>query len=404
MGDATADVGVEPDRAAEDRAVGSGRALRVELGHGPTLALVAVEQPLATPAAQDPGQLPADVEAVADRRVQSGAASRGHPVCGIPDQERVALSESLGQSDPEGDRHRTLDLDRQIGVAGGVADPPLHPLGGERLEADGSVPVHAEHPPVGPAGREEGAALGLVGDEVDAVAVLANEIPNRGAEEDPEALAEFVRALRRDAELLPDAAPQAVGADHVPGAYLAAALARAGKRQQMAALERDQLDPALETSARERTEVLLEQRLELVLCQAGGRSRADERRLLASRKTHLDRLAVIGGGERRACPGLPFDVDRPLPGRSLQPPAAKQFHRRRSRHRGARQRRRGQPPFDDERLDALRGKRHRARKTAGTRADDHDLELLNRSSTSALNLSSDNMSERIYQFIRRNVR
>jgi hypothetical protein len=66
--------------------------------------------------------------------VLAGAASGSHPVRGVADQERVALSKSLGEADPEDDRHRTLDLDRQPGLARRLADPPLHPPGGERLE------------------------------------------------------------------------------------------------------------------------------------------------------------------------------------------------------------------------------------------------------------------------------
>jgi hypothetical protein len=73
---------------------------------------------------------------------------------------------------------------------------------------------------------------------------------------------------------LADRASHAVGADHVPGANLAAAPARTGKREHVAAvgavLESNQLDTAFETDAPERAEVLLEQRLELVLRQAGG--------------------------------------------------------------------------------------------------------------------------------------
>jgi hypothetical protein len=39
-------------------------------------------------------------------------------VCGIADQERIARSESRRQSDPIANRHRALDLDRQLGIAG----------------------------------------------------------------------------------------------------------------------------------------------------------------------------------------------------------------------------------------------------------------------------------------------
>ena len=124
MRDATADVGVQADRVAEDRAIGAGRALRVELGHGPALALVAFEQRLARPSPQDPAQLPADVKAVADRGVEPGGAARGDPVRGVADQERVAHPESLREPDAVAEHTRTLDLDRQVRSAGGVADQP----------------------------------------------------------------------------------------------------------------------------------------------------------------------------------------------------------------------------------------------------------------------------------------
>jgi hypothetical protein len=88
------------------------------------------------------------------------------------------------------------------------------------------------------------------------------------------------------------------------------------------ALELDELDAAVETGARERTEVLLQERLELVLRQACRRGRAHERRLLSRGKAHLDRLSVVGGRERRAGPRPPHDVDRSLPRSLLEPPAA----------------------------------------------------------------------------------
>ena len=196
MRDATADVGVQADRVAEDRAIGAGRALRVELGHGPALALVAFEQRLARPSPQDPAQLPADVEAVADRGVEPGGAARGDPVRGVADQERVAHPESLREPDAVAEHTRTLDLDRQVRSAGGVADPALHLLGGEGVDVvDRTVPAPAERPAVRLADWQEDAVLGLGDDEVDGVASLTDEVPERRAEVDRQALLERLRAL-----------------------------------------------------------------------------------------------------------------------------------------------------------------------------------------------------------------
>jgi hypothetical protein len=123
---------------------------------------------------RDPCELPAYVEAVADRRVQPGPAARRDAMGGVADQEGVALSEPLRERDPEGDRHRTLDLDRQNRVAGPVPDPPRHPLMGERVEV-ADRDLEGEDPPIRFAGGQEGAS---VRHEVDPVAVLADEIPD----------------------------------------------------------------------------------------------------------------------------------------------------------------------------------------------------------------------------------
>ena len=382
------------------------RALRVELGHGPTLALVALEQPLAGPAAQDPGELPADVEAVADRRVESGAASRRHPVGGVADQERVALSESLGEPDPERDRHRTLDLDRQIGVR----RPPrgssaVTCSGVERVERRRlRCPSHARTPS-GPACRREG-SCGPAVEEVDAVAVLANEIPDRGAEEDREAFREF----SVPSVAMPSSSRTRLRTPSAPITYRARTWRRASPGPASVSTWPPSLRararrarPRARADARERAEVLLEQRLELVLCQARGRSRADEQ---PPARASEDPPRPPRRDRRRRASRMPRPATRPrstapsafargpsgeaAPSSPCSPPsrAAASSSTPAGRRRASRRRTSRVSPRSPGRRDRRRRQRPR------TPQPQHH----------PLHLSSDSMSDELYHFIGRYVR
>ena len=89
---------------------------------GAPLGLVAVQQGRAGPAAQDPGELPAEVVGLGDGGVHAHPGARGHALGGVADQEGAALPVALGDLGRERERALGHDPDRQIGQAGGGAD------------------------------------------------------------------------------------------------------------------------------------------------------------------------------------------------------------------------------------------------------------------------------------------
>ena len=114
VGDAAAEVRAQLVGRAADRAARVGRARGVVLGDRPPLRLVGVEQRVAGPAAQHPGELPAEVVAVADRGVHPGRAARREAVRGVADQERAALAEAVGERDAVVGGGEALDLRLEV--------------------------------------------------------------------------------------------------------------------------------------------------------------------------------------------------------------------------------------------------------------------------------------------------
>ena len=82
---------------------------------------------------------------------------RGVTRCAASPMRKASPSRNRSASPiAEGDRHHTLDRDRQIGLAGRVADPGPDLFRGQRVSVFGcAVPAHREHPAVGHAGGHE---------------------------------------------------------------------------------------------------------------------------------------------------------------------------------------------------------------------------------------------------------
>ena len=90
--------------------LGSAERARLCSATGRRSRLVRIEQLGPGPAAQHPGELPAEVEAVVDRGVHPRAAARGHAVRGVAHEERAAAAEALRQLRGEGEAADPQDL------------------------------------------------------------------------------------------------------------------------------------------------------------------------------------------------------------------------------------------------------------------------------------------------------
>ena len=113
------------------------------------------------PAAHDPGELPAEVEAVADRRVQPGRAARRHAVSRVTDQEHAPVPEALGHVDPERHGRDALDVRLEGGIAGRLADPRRSRRSGQardRPRGRNPTPSRTPSDPGGPTARTRGLA------------------------------------------------------------------------------------------------------------------------------------------------------------------------------------------------------------------------------------------------------
>ena len=296
VGDAAAEVRAQLVGGAADRAARVGGACGVVLGDRPALRLVGVEQRVAGPAAQHPGQLPAEVVGVADRGVHPGRAARREAVRGVADQERAALAEAVGERDAVVGGREVLDARLEVRDAGGDPDLAHQVCGRQVVEALVlGVPGPRVEPAVAVADRERGV---VAGQEVDDVAVLADDVPQRRAEADGHAGREVARAAGRDPESTAHGAAHAVGGDQVAGEDRVHAVGVADLDLDLvvAAVGGDHLDAAAQAGRGQRGEVRLEDRLERVLGDARGAGRADDRALGAGRVADLDRRA--GGGFR----------------------------------------------------------------------------------------------------------
>jgi hypothetical protein len=151
--------------------------------------------------------------------VHPGAASRGRPVSRVADQEAASLRVALGQLGGEGEGAQPFDLRPEGAGAGGALDQT-----GQVVLAEAGQPARAygdlagQRPPVaGPAGRQHPRRAGPR-DHVQAVAVLAGQLPQRGRELDALIVGQIVGAGHGDAQLLPDRAVRPVSGDQIRGA------------------------------------------------------------------------------------------------------------------------------------------------------------------------------------------
>ena len=285
-----------------------------------------------------------------DRGVEPGAAARGHPVRGVADQKRVALAEPLREPDPERDR-RSRARSRS-GRPGSPAASRIHRVICSRVAPRRRrrcpTPCRTPSGPACPAGAKLSAPV----EEVDAVAVLADELPDRarGKRREP------FRRRSSPSEAIPSASRtllrSAVGADHVPGADAAAPVG-AGEREHVAAVARG--SSATSSTPRSSRTLATEPR-----CSSSSGSSSSWARHAGAVGLTSSACSRVGRPTSTAWPrsasasvahahALPLDVDRPLPRLLLEAPAAQQLHRGRARDRRARQRRARRPPLDDER-------------------------------------------------------
>ena len=133
MGQPVTEIGVQLPLVA-DRPLGIRRAREVVFDHRPAFRLVRIEQVGAGPAAQHPGEFPPEVEAVVDRGVHPGAATRCHAVRGVADQEGAVGAEPLGELRGEREAPDPLDARFEVVDAGAEADQPRQPRFGEVRE------------------------------------------------------------------------------------------------------------------------------------------------------------------------------------------------------------------------------------------------------------------------------
>lgn len=137
----------------------------------------------------------------------------------VADQEAASLRVALSQLGGEGEGAQPFDLRPEGAGAGGALDET-----GQVVPAKAGQPARAcgdlagQRPPVtGPAGSQYARRVGP-GDQVQGVAVLAGQLPQRGGELDALIVGQVVGAEHGDSELLADGAVRPVGGDQVGGA------------------------------------------------------------------------------------------------------------------------------------------------------------------------------------------
>ena len=165
----------------------------------------------------------------------------------IADEEDVVLSEPRrrdrsGTRPASRARSRSADRVRRTRRGSSASSAPWSSASASSAVLSHSIPNTQR------SGLPAGGSCGLV-EEVDAVAVLADKLPERAPEHDCEAFRNVLVAVGLDPERFPHSAAHAVGADQVPGAD-AAARGGAVECEYVAAVARalqsDELDAALE--------------------------------------------------------------------------------------------------------------------------------------------------------------
>ena len=265
--------------------------------------------------------------------------------------------------------------DVEVGDARARADPVHEALGPVAVGLLGLHP-RAVDPAVAAAGGQEGAGAVRVVDAVDAVAMLAQDRPQRRAEQRRDGVAEPVGPAHGDARGRPDPAVRAVGGHQVAsadGAQLAGReVAERGLDAVAQVLDADHLGVEVHVRAAERPQVLQQHGLEVVLGHARRGRRAQDGGLLARRQADRPGRAPGRRRQRARLPSAPLDVDPARADGVLEAPEPEQLHRAQA-HRGrARQRRELGPALDEHRLDAEPGERDGGRQPgrSGARHED----------------------------------
>ena len=142
-------------------------------------------------------------------------------------------------------------------------------------------------PAVATPGGQEGARTVRMADGVDAVAVLADDLPQRRPEDRGDDVAEAVAAAHGDAERSADRAARAVGGDEVAGADGAHVAARDVAQHDLDALrlvaDLHRLGVEVNAARAEGAQVLEQDGLEMILGHAGWCGRAEQGGLRARR-------------------------------------------------------------------------------------------------------------------------
>ena len=197
----------------------------------------------------------------------------------------------------------------------------------------------------------------------------ADDVPERRADQRRLAHQHVVGAVHRDAGRAANRAPRAVGRDHV--ARLDRALRPRAHVAQRGAGAAQPGDLGAEQHA-VRGELRQQQRLDVVLRDAGRLDRAQHAALRTARVADADRVARRGGRERLGLEHREVDVGAALAHGVLQPPAAHQLHRAEAEHGGARVRGQDAAALDQQRRDVVARELDRGREAGRAGAGDQD--------------------------------
>ena len=288
------------------------------------------------------------------REVEAGSAARRDAMRRVPGEEDAGEAPALGELRARREPARAAEPNGQVG------HPRCEPdeLDRPRLVARRIVEA-AEQPAVRRARRDEDARNLRVGDRVDRVAVLAGDVPQGRVKERRHPLHEPVRADHPYAERAADCTAGAIGCHHVAGVHRpngpCAGVAEVCPHAVRVREQAGQLSAELDARVRRGAQVLEQQRLDVVLGDAGGRRRAEHSALLGVRVAHGERRAGGGVGERLGLEHVPVDVRTARTHVGLEPPRPHELHRAQAEDGGARVRGELGPALDEEAGDVMPG-------------------------------------------------
>ena len=243
----------------------------------------------------------------------SGAAARRHSVGGVAGEEDVAGAEAVGQLRGEAEVAGALDRDLEVVEAGAGADPPREPLGRVVLDVVGIDPGSVVPAVAAPRGQESARTL-RVADGVDAVAVLADDLPQGRSEDGRDDVAEAVGSAHGNPERSADRTAGAIGGDEVAGADGADVAAGHVAQHDLDALRQvpdaRHLGVEVHAGGAEGAQVIEQHRLEVVLRHAGGRRRTEQGGLFARRNAGGPRRPIGHRRQGLRQRSVPLDVDR----------------------------------------------------------------------------------------------